>query len=190
MENIEKKIDLRGQVTLYAQMEHNSCAAAGARMCRDGFPNDAENSETALWAMMHQTDQEAGWWTDPSHVVDCLNKLTNPVNVTWHLIREDNRDVMMSAMLFQMKVTKFPALVLVERGGHWVVVVGWETDVEPDGGNIPTPLLIQYYDPQPEDTGWKGEKSGADWYELLWGGLPVGIPGHWGGKYVAIVAQT
>ncbi|MGH9495851.1 MAG: hypothetical protein ACRD3B_12700, partial [Candidatus Sulfotelmatobacter sp.] len=74
----------------------------------------------------------------------------------------------------------------VNQGGHWVVVVGWETDVEPVVGSNPTLQQIHYFDPEPHNVGTDTTMTGAQWYSGPWNGSVI-YSGTWLNQYVAIV---
>ena len=46
-----------------------------------------------------------------------------------------SRDGLLFSTLYWMNRREFPAPTLVNQGGHWVVIVGWTTDVEPVAGS-------------------------------------------------------
>jgi hypothetical protein len=67
-----------------------------------------------------------------------------------------------------------------------VVVVGWETDIEPTGGSSPTLQQIHYFDPEPHNVGTDTTMTAAQWYAGPWDGAVV-YSGTWLNQYVAIV---
>lgn len=89
-------------------------------------------------------------------------------------------------MLYWMNIKHYPSPVLIDQGGHWVVVVGWETDIEPTGGSSPTLQQIHYFDPEPHNVGTDTTMTAAQWYAGPWNGA-VNFSGTWLNQYVAIV---
>jgi hypothetical protein len=88
--------------------------------------------------------------------------------------------------LFWMNIEKYPSPVLVNQGGHWVVIVGWTTDVEPVTGSSPVLQSIHFHDPEPHNVGTDTNMTGAQWYAGPWNG-PVMYAGSWLNDYVAVV---
>ena len=81
---------------------------------------------------------------------------------------------------------EYPAPTLVNKGGHWVVIVGWTTDVEPLAGSSPVLQSIHYHDPEPHNVGTDTMMTAAQRYGGPWNGA-VMYGGTWLNKYVAIV---
>jgi hypothetical protein len=89
-------------------------------------------------------------------------------------------------MLYWMNQRQYPSPTLVNQGGHWVVVVGYETDVEPLDGATPTLQQVTFHDPEPHNIGTITTMSAAQWYGGPWNGAVV-YNGTWQNEYVAVV---
>jgi hypothetical protein len=185
-------VDLSGNVPLFGQEMCYWCGAASAQMTRDGYPSAADRvyyTQTYLWNVIqaHNSTNPAdvGWATDPLGLNGCLQSLSSaPVN--WVQYPAASAAQVMFFMLHWMDIERYPSPVLVNQGGHWVVVVEWETDVQPITGSTPTLQLIRFYDPEPHNKGTDTTMSGAQWYGGPWNG-PVMYAGTWLNNYVAVV---
>jgi len=184
--------DVSSNVPLYGQQMCYWCGAASAQMTRNGYPNPADRlyyTQLYLWntiqAHNSTSPADSGWATDPHGLQGCLQSLSS-APVDW--VEYDNTSIgsVLFFMLFWMNREGFPSPVLVNQGGHWVVVVGWETDVEPITGSSPTLEQIHYFDPEPHNVGTDTTMTGAQWYAGPWNGSVI-YPGTWQNQYVAIV---
>jgi hypothetical protein len=129
---------------------------------------------------------DSGWATDPQGLVGALQNLARPAGVDWVAFVNPSRDWVMFETLFWMNIEKYPSPVLVNQGGHWVVIVGWTTDVEPVSGSSPVLQSIHFHDPEPHNVGTDTNMTGAQWYAGPWNG-PVMYAGSWLNDYVAVV---
>jgi hypothetical protein len=186
-------LDISGDVTLYGQEMCYWCGPASAQMSRNGYPDPADRlyyTQTALWNTIQTYNstlpQDSDWATDPQGLAGCLQNLANPAVVDWVQSANASRDAVLFFMLYWMNIEHYPSPVLVNQGGHWVVVVGWETDIEPTGGTSPTLQQIHYFDPEPHNVGTDTTMTAAQWYAGPWNG-PVSYSGTWLNQYVAIV---
>lgn len=186
-------VDISGNVTLYGQEMCVWCGAASAQMARNGYPNPADRlyyTQTSLWNAIQTHNstlpQDANWATDPHGLAGCLQSLANPAVVDWVEHVAASRDAVLFFMLYWMNIEHYPSPVLVNEGGHWVVVVGWETDIEPTDGSSPTLQQIHYFDPEPHNVGTDTTMTAAQWYAGPWNGAVI-YPGTWLNQYVAIV---
>jgi hypothetical protein len=186
-------VDISSNVTLYGQEMCFWCGAASAQMSRNGYPNPASRlyyTQTSLWNTIQTYNstlpQDAGWATDPHGLAGCLQNLANPAIVDWVESANTSRDAVMFFLLYWMNIEHYPSPVLVNQGGHWVVVVGWETDIEPTSGSSPTLQQIHYFDPEPHNVGTDTTMTAAQWYAGPWNGAVI-YSGTWHNEYVAIV---
>jgi hypothetical protein len=148
-------LDIGANVPLYGQQMCYWCGAASAQMARNGYPNPADRvyyTQANLWNIiqLHNSTSPAdsGWATDPHGLRGCLQSLSR-LPVDWVEFDKASSGAVLFFMLYWMNRERFPSPVLVNQGGHWVVVVGWETDVEPVDGSSPTLQQIHYCDPEP-----------------------------------------
>jgi hypothetical protein len=190
-------IDLKANVTRYAQQNCKWCGAAAVEMVRNGYPSPADRlfyPQSDLWAKIQvnnsslPADISAHWDTDPQGLKGCLRSLANPSGVDWlELADADGGAVLLSA-IYAMKVTQYPVPVLIDNGGHWVVIVGYETDIEPVSGGDPTLLSICYYDPWPPCVGAVTTSEGYQWFAYPWK-YSILYRGSWYNQYVAVIEQ-
>lgn len=185
--------DLSANVPLYGQEQCIYCGSASAQMIRNGYPNPADRqffTQLSLWNTIqvnNSTDPaDAGWATDPHGLRACLQSLSNPPSVHWAEFAELSRDAALFDILYWMNRLEYPCAVLINQGGHWVVIVGFTTDVEPVGGSTPTLQSIIVHDPEPHNVGTASTISAAQWFSGPWNGAII-YAGTWINKYVAIV---
>jgi hypothetical protein len=185
--------DVSGNVPLYGQEMCFWCGAANAQMSRNGYPNAADRlfyTQLDLWNSIqvnNSTDPADGSWaTDPHGLQGCLQAAANPAGVHWSEFTNASRDSLLFSTLYWMNRREFPSPTLVNQGGHWVVIVGWTTDVEPVAGSSPVLQSIHFLDPEPHDVGTDTLMTAAQWYGGPWNGA-VMYAGTWLNKYVAIV---
>jgi len=80
----------------------------------------------------------------------------------------------------------YPVATLVNEGGHWLVIVGYETDIEPVKDSTPTLQEITFNDPEPHNVGSIITKTGNQWYNDEWDGV-IRYLGTWHDTYVAVI---
>lgn len=185
--------DLSANVSLYGQEQCVYCGAASAQMIRNGYPNPANRqlfTQLSIWNTIqvnNSTDPaDVGWATDPHGLTACLQSLNNPAGVHWSEFSEVTREEALFHMLYWMNIREYPSAVLINQGGHWVVIVGFTTDVEPVFGSTPTLQSIIVHDPEPHNVGTDSTFSAAQWFAGPWNGAII-YAGTWINKYVAIV---
>jgi hypothetical protein len=185
--------DIGGNVPLYGQEMCIWCGASSAQMSRNGYPNPSDRlfyTQVDLWNSIQANNStnpaDAGWATDPHGLQGCLQSAANPAGVHWSEFSNTSRDGLLFSTLYWMNLREFPAPTLVNQGGHWVVIVGWTTDVEPVSGSSPVLQSIHYHDPEPHNVGTDTMMTAAQWYGGPWNGA-VMYSGTWLNKYVAIV---
>lgn len=186
-------VDLTANVPLYGQESCIWCGAATAQMIMDGYPNPSDRiffTQTNIWNTIqanNSTDPaDAAWATDPIGIRDTMMAMNHPPAGTWVLHSQPSRDQVMFSILYWMNRNHFPVAVLINQGGHWVAIVGYETDIEPLSGTTPTLDQITYNDPEPHNVGTTITKTGNTWYAAEWNG-PVRFSGSWYNDYVAVI---
>jgi Papain-like cysteine protease AvrRpt2 len=185
--------DLAANVPLYGQEQCTWCGAASGQMARNGYPNAADRlfyTQLSLWNTIQANNStaaaDAGWATDPHGLTACLQSLSNPPGVHWVEFANASRDTLLFQILYWMNRREFPSPVLVNQGGHWIVIVGFVTDVEPVSGSTPTLQTITVHDPEPHNVGTATTQSAAQWYAGYWNGAII-YSGTWLNEYVAVV---
>jgi hypothetical protein len=185
--------DLSANVPLYGQEQCVYCGAASGQMIRNGYPNPTDRqlfTQLDIWNTIqvnNSTDPaDTGWATDPHGLRACLQSLSNPAGVHWAEFADVSRDAVLFDILYWMNRLEYPCAVLINQGGHWVVIVGFTTDVEPVGGSTPTLQSIIVHDPEPHNVGTDSTFSAAQWFSGPWNGAII-YSGTWINKYVAIV---
>jgi len=182
-----KKLDY---VPFYMQQWGNYCGAANAQMALDGYPDTSirvKYDQVSLFNIMKlhnsQTPPDPQHWggTDPKGMLECLQSLSS-LPVDWVAPSGTNVDAAILFILRSMNRTGIPIPALVDGGDHWVLVVGWQTDVEPTDTNNPKLLHVYFSDP---DTNGANHTliTAKTWMKHF---RAVDRPGTWSKKYVAI----
>jgi hypothetical protein len=190
-------LDLSANVPLYGQEQCTWCGAASGQMIRNGYPDPADRlfyTQTFIWnrIQVHNSTDPADlalpvpWATDPHGLTGCLQSLANPAGVHWAEFGDASSSDVLFDMLYWMNVRHYPSAVLINRGGHWVVIVGFVTDVEPVHGSAPVLQTISVYDPEPHNIGTDTQFTGAQWFAGPWNGA-IWYAGTWYNQYVAVV---
>lgn len=194
------EIDLRGNVPVYGQQACCWCGAASAQMIMDGYPDPLDrvwidqgppiipNCWNTIQAnnSTNPTDVAQNWCTDPQGLRNCLRQLNPPPGGTWNINMNTDRDKVMFNILYWMNRNNYPVATLINRGGHWVVIVRFISDIEPIVGSSPTLQQITFNDPEPHNVGSVITKTGALWYQNEWNGS-IWWAGTWFDTYVAVI---
>ena len=186
-------LDLSANVPLYGQQLCYWCGAASGQMARNGYPNPSDRLfylQSDVWntiqAHNSTSPADADWATDPHGLTGCLANLANPPGIHWVEEAQISRDAVLHFMLYWMSVRRYPSPVLVNQGGHWVVVVGYESDLDPTQSPPVTLQQITFHDPEPHNIGTVTTMSASQWYNGPWNGAVI-YPGTWLNSYVAVV---
>lgn len=127
------------QAPLYGQSTSYYCGPASGEMIMNGYPNAASRvcrEQTAIYTSIQSHKQDNGFYTDPDGLRDAIMEL-NPPPAAGHfaIFSDTNRDVVMHSMLYWMAQRNYPSAALINGGDHWVVVTGYQTDIDPRTGN-------------------------------------------------------
>jgi hypothetical protein len=188
-------IDVHNNVPLYGQQQCTWCGAASAQMIMNGYPNPADRlffTQLSIWNSIQAnnstnlTDVAQNWATDPMGLRGAMLALNPPPGGTWSIHANSTRDTVMFDILYWMNRNNYPVAVLINQGGHWVVIVGFTSDVAPLQGSSPVLQDIRIYDPEPHNVGTDTTKTAAVWYSTDWNG-PVRYSGTWHNQYVAVI---
>jgi hypothetical protein len=186
-------LDLSANVPLYGQQVCDWCGAASGEMTGNGYPNPTDQifyQQSDVWNTIQiynsTNPADAGWATDPHGLTGALMNLANPPGVDWVEYSNASRDAVLHFMLYWMSVRKYPTPVLVNQGGHWIVITGYECDVQPAPGDTLSLQQITYLDPEPHNIDTHTTMSASQWYNGPWNGSII-YSGTWLNTYVAIV---
>ena len=186
-------LDISGNVPLYGQEQCNYCGAACGQMARNGYPNPSDRlfyDQDDVWNVIQANNStlaaDSAWATDPHGLTACMNSLSNPAGVHWAEFADASQDIVLFDILFWMNIRHFPSPVLINRGGHWINIVGYVTDVEPVSGSSPVLQSISVNDPEPHNVGTSTTFTASQWFNGPWNG-DIMYSGTWFGKYVAVV---
>jgi hypothetical protein len=180
--------DISANVPLFAMDINGYCGEANAQMVRDGYPNRADRLyyrqdflENIIRLYQSSRPQDrCKYSTDPEGMEGCLQSLSS-YPVKWMVFTGSNRDNANRFILNSMNNLSFPTPVLVNSGHHWVVVVRFETDVDPSSSANARLQYITVYDPQMP--GSITTKTARQWNR--WFG-PVKISGTWKNRFVVV----
>lgn len=189
------QVDLTANVPLYGQEKCIWCGAACGQMIMDGYPDPADRifyAQVDVWNAIQArnstdpTDVATGWATDPLGLCETLKSLNPPPGGTWHVHADATRDAVMFDILYWMNRNNYPVATLINHGQHWVVIVGYQSDIVPVSGSSPTLEKITINDPEPHNVGTQSTMLGSTWYGTYWNGA-VGYAGTWDNQYVAVI---
>jgi hypothetical protein len=190
---IMPKVDVAGNVTLFAQNKGFFCGEAIAEMARNGYPDPSNRfyyTQDDLRNNIVAHDSTAigdlnQWNTDPQGLCDCLQSLSaEPVNwVEFPTIRRDEAQMFLQQSI---QSTQFPVGVLIRAGEHWVLVVGYETEVDATGTE--KLKFIHFYDPEPVGIGADRTIRATTWSGSRYF-VRVKTSGTWEGKFVVVGQQ-
>ena len=190
----QHEVDISGNVPLYGQESCIWCGAACGQMIMNGYPDPIHRifyPQVQVWNTIqanNSTDPaDSAWATDPQGLCETMRLLNPPVPPgNWYVFTNSNRNEAQFDILYWMNRNHYPVATLINRGGHWVVIVGYKTDIEPVVGSNPVLQEITKYDPEPHNVGSVITMSAALWYATDWVG-PVQWPGTWYDQYVAVI---
>ncbi len=175
---------------LYGKEYFTWGGAATGQMIMDGYPggNGIYYPQQTVWdtiQLNNSTGEPEPWATDPLGLSQTMIQLNPPLG-TWGILTDPVKGEVMFQILYWMNLTGYPAAALVDEGERWVVVKGYETDVEPVQGSNPTLIFITINDPDPLNEGSTYTTDGAVWLATAWI-APVSAEGTWYNLYVAVV---
>jgi hypothetical protein len=185
------KADVGNNVTLFGQENGFYCGEANAKMTRNGYPNPADRAvfeQDFLRNMIkaHRSHRETDmhdWNSDPQGLQVCLQMLSKET-VKWEQCVSTDRDEVQLFVQDCVEKSGFPTPVLTNQGHHWVLVVGWETEIPP-GGGAPVLKHMRYFDPEPVGIGADITVAASTWNRSR-RFSKVTIDGTWVDKFVAI----
>lgn len=192
------RLDVGKHVRFSAQEDGSYCGPAAIQMCRDGYRKSEGRrrySQETLYKICRAYNSNLpidrlsfSEGTDPHGLAGCLNQLKKPKGVVWieRAKPRASRGQVLFSILHSMDKWRLPVPVMVDQGGHWVVVVGWETDKRPIRGARPRLRWIRIFDPEPPGTGTMTWLPGAQWYAGRWS-RPMPGRGTWYRRFVAVV---
>jgi hypothetical protein len=190
---------------LYGQNTWFYCGAASAQMIMQNYPNPTDNAcfgQAHIYNRIQVHKQDHGYYSDPEGLRGTIMELNSPpAGGRFSIFHDTDRDQVMHSMLYWMAEREYSSATLINSGDHWVVVTGFETDVDPRSGNA-TLQTIDINDPLPQDfaphddpctaadEGNEGGLvrlvTGSSWYTNDWS-----APSRWGtdylNEYVAVV---
>jgi len=191
----QHQVDLHNNVTLYGQQSCCWCGAASGQMIMNGYPNAVDRqlfTQLSIWNAIQAnnstdpTDVAQNWCTDPIGLRATMISFNPPPGGTWSVHANATRDTVMFDVLFWMNRNNYPVATLINQGGHWVVIVGFTSDVAPLAGSTPVLQDIRIYDPEPHNVGTDITKTAAVWYGTDWNGA-VQYAGTWNNRYAAVI---
>ena len=176
---------------LFGQEDETYCGEATAEMTRNGYPNPGDRviyAQAYLYNIIQaknttQPGDQGKWGTDPSAMRECLQMLSSPP-VNWVECAGTSSQKVQQFIMDCIQQGQFPVPVIVQEGGHWVLVVGWETKAA-SGGGPPVLVRMHCYDPEPLGHGHKSwvmakKWNSADYFSKVADGK------IWRNKFVAV----
>jgi len=163
-------------------------------MIMNGYPDPAHRllfTQLNIWNTIQANNSidpaDAGWATDPLGLKEAMMIMNPPPSSGhWVVFSDASRDAMLFHIMFWMNRNHYPVAALINRGGHWVALVDFISDVAPVSGSAPTLQSITKYDPEPHNVGTVSTMTAAVWNATDWNGA-VMYAGTWLNKYVAVI---
>jgi len=176
-----------------AEADHLSGAAC-VQMVLNSCPsltNRHYNSQTDIYARIQGHNIEPTiWFSDPRGIKDTLmDPILLPCG-NWSVHAHTNKTQVLGDMLYYMKIMNYLTPVNIGSSEHWVIVMGYHTDVEPLNTTTTLTLMnIFIYDPLPGNPAAL-MISGATWLtDSNYWGVPYTNPAstNWNNKYIAVI---
>jgi hypothetical protein len=160
-------------------------------MVMDGYPRNPQHfDQLEIWNVIQThrsddaTDESQGWYTHPIGMKGCLMEMHHPPGGSWVIHQDPDSDRLLYDIFYWMNRNSYPVPVIVYIDTHWVVIIGYETNVEPDGSNEIDFERIKIHNPwEYIQDNWI---SRWEWNLIYWG-LPVLMDGSWKNDYVAVI---
>ncbi len=177
-------------VPLYGQQNNIYAGPASAQMVMNSYPPPGTPMyfpQSTIWTSIQSHNSgEPGWATDPQGLKGAMLELNPPPVGTWSILSNTVKEDLMFQVLFWMNYNHYAVPTLVNSGYHWVVVVGYETDIEPTYGSDPELIEITINNPWPIGSGQTETMADDIWYSTYWAN-PVEKTGTWYNKYAAVI---
>lgn len=198
---------LPNTIPSYCQETDETCGAAVGQMILEGYPGGIEHpiAQDVLMTTIesHENDPGVDWATGPDGLKGALLEKGADPGVNWEIFANPDSRSLMYSIAFWMTKRRFPTPILVDSGtgssssygsfSHWVVIVGFSTDLDPTTNTSVELLSVDYIDPLVTscedftDGGVPGYATGAAWYEShldVAGNIPAS---KWHNKFVAVI---
>jgi hypothetical protein len=178
-------------VPLYGKEYLTWGGPAVGQMILDGYPGTGTSiyysQPTVLTNIQNfnSTVEPDPWITDPLGLRETL-MLLNPPLGSWGITVDADKNEVLFHALYWMNRNAYPVAALIDEGERWVVITGYDTDVEPIEGSSPTLNYITLNDPDPLNQGSTYTMNGAVWLATAWI-APVSAEGTWENLYVAVI---
>lgn len=137
----------------YCQYGANYCGAACAQMIMNGYPDNTTRqliAQPTIYNWIQSNQAEPDPYKAPGMVRDAIHHF-NPPPAPAHFVAPTFTDAQsaMYSILLWMRRTNYPAATMI-GGNHWVVITGYETDVDPEGNTAINLQSIDINDPLPQ----------------------------------------
>jgi hypothetical protein len=139
-------------VPQYCQYQSHYCGSASAQMIMNGYPDPATRQlidQPTIYSWIQTNQTEAAPYKAPGKVRDAIHHF-NPPPGSANFVARAYTDAYTATykILLWMRRTNYPAATMI-NGNHWVVVTGYETDLDPEGNPTINLNWIDFHDPLP-----------------------------------------
>ena len=211
-------IDLRTDngIPLLCQTDRTRCGAAVGQMALQGYPDgiDRGYDQSVVFDKInvYNNDPPVFWWTEPTGLKQTLMDLGGGPGINWEVVADGDPDRLMYTIAYWITQKYYPVPVVTDKGAHWVLITGFESDVAPSAlppsPNQPPQTInmisisiiepaIEYPNasppcPYPEIGGDAITVLASDWTSSLpsqhyWSGPVTSIHSRWNQQYVAVI---
>ena len=156
------------------------------------------NTTTGAWSGWLKDYHDANGINSPYKHPDAVNEaimtLKESAPGNFNVLHNTDRDILMHDVVYWIKTMDYPSATL-KSGYHWVLIYGFETDVEPTPSNTITLNKISIIEPSCAgctDPGIGGidipDMSATAWFDDYWDVGAALWPGHaYHNEYIAVV---
>lgn len=119
--------------------------------------------QDTLYTSNHNHNTQSNWYTDPDGLCWTLNNYnTNPNVPGFVAYRFDTENEITQKIIYTLYHYKVPVASLVFGCGHWIIVKGYSTDVDPQNTNNYTLNGLYIDNPWPYVPSWDPVKQTRD----------------------------
>lgn len=184
-------------IPCYCQETSIWCGAATAQMVLEGYPGGVNHvyTQTQVWNTIQTYVDDPGlnWATDPDGMRETLMDLGAGTGVNWVIHAKASREALLYSVAYWMAKRKYPVPTLVYGFGHWVLITGVTTDVDPVANSTVSLQLIRIFNPwnNPCPTASSGgvdsTMSDSQWFTSYWYSAGNYSASKWNGNYIAVI---
>jgi hypothetical protein len=165
---------------------------ATAKMALEGYPSgvDYVHTQAHIWNVIQTYLDDPGvpWATDPDGMEDALEQLDYPSTAGWVIVAKPNPNEVLYTVTRWMTRYRYPTPALINGFQKWVLITGFETDLDPTVNSTVNLRWIKVK--YPHSVGAFGCVEGIifsqDWFNSFWNTPGYYPASKWHGNYIAV----